>query len=273
MAHSIGIDAHIHLDSYPAEEQQPLLNRAIASGIEAVIAVSMHKASSVANRELAIRNPDVVHPAYGFHPEQPLPEAAELDALFAWIRERDEEDEAFAIGEVGLPYYSRTGSEEEGKPFDEAPYLALLDRFAALAAELDRPLILHAVYEDAAKAIDIIERHGVRRAHFHWFKGDDATITRMIASGYYVSVTPDVGYEEEIQSLVRHYPLELLMAETDGPWPFEGEHAGKQTEPAMIASVAKEIAAIKGLTVEETVRTLRDNTRRFYGLAVSESAE
>ncbi|WP_042160338.1 TatD family hydrolase [Paenibacillus gorillae] len=269
MPQSIGIDAHIHLDSYPADEQQPMLNRAIADGVEAVIAVSMHKASCEANRELAFRNPGIVHPAYGFHPEQPLPEATELDALFAWIHERNEEGETFAIGEVGLPYYTRTESEAGGKPFDEAPYLALLDRFAALAAELDRPLILHAVYEDAAKAIEFLQRHGVRRAHFHWFKGDEATIARMIASGFFVSITPDVGYEEEIQSLVRRYPLELLMAETDGPWPFEGEHAGKQTEPGMIASVAAEIAAIKGLTVEETIRTLRDNTRRFYSLAAS----
>jgi TatD DNase family protein len=260
------IDAHLHVDLYEEEERARLLKEAFEEGVECVVAVSMHLASSITNYELALQNPGRLHPAYGFHPEQPIPSAAEMDSLFDWIRMRHEAGERFAIGEVGLPYYTRSEAEAAGKRFDEQPYLALLDRFAALAAALDRPIVLHAVYEDADKACDILAKHNVRRAHFHWFKGSEAAVSRMAASGYMISVTPDVAYEEEIRRLAERYPIELMMVETDGPWPFEGPYAGKPTRPAMAADAAKHIAAIKQLPVQETAKRLLANTRRFYGI-------
>lgn len=261
------IDAHIHVDHYEAAEREAMLERAFDAGAAAVVAVSMHLQSSIVNRELALAHlPNRVHPAYGFHPEQPIPSPGELDELFAWIRARHAEGESFAIGEVGLPYYTRTEAEAAGQSFDEAPYLALLERFAALAAELERPIVLHAVYEDADKACDILERSGVRSAHFHWFKGSEATVRRMIAAGYFVSMTPDIAYEAEIRVLAEQYPLHLLMAETDGPWPFEGPYEGRRTEPAMSQDVAVHIAAIKQQPVELVRTALLQNTKRLYGI-------
>ncbi|WP_369688898.1 TatD family hydrolase [Bacillus sp. FJAT-26390] len=260
------IDAHLHLDLYAEEERDSLLEDAFAEGVAAVVAVSMHLQSSVVNREIANRFDGRVHPAYGFHPEQPLPPEAELDELFAWIRLRHAAGERFAIGEVGLPYYTRLEASQAGLPFDEKPYLELLERFAALAGELDRPIVLHAVYEDADKACDLLEKHGVRRAHFHWFKGSEDVVRRMAASGYMVSITPDVAYEEEIQRLVAQYRVEQLMVETDGPWPFEGPYAGQPTRPAMAADAAKHIAQIKQLPALQAAEILLANTRRFYGL-------
>ncbi|MCM3626004.1 TatD family hydrolase [Paenibacillus glycanilyticus] len=260
------IDAHIHVDSYGEADRQAMLQQAFASGIQAVIAVSMHLESSKVNEQLARQFPGRVHPAYGFHPEQPILPIEEREELFAWIRAKHAEGEAFAIGEVGLPYYSRSAAVEEGLPFNEEPYLDLLDRFALLASELNRPIVLHAVHEDGAKACDIMERHQVKKVHFHWFKGDEATVERMIRLGYMISVTPDVAYENEIRSLVERYPLEQLMAETDGPWPFEGPYEGKMTVPEMVHDVAAHIAAIKQLPEKEVREQLLRNTREFYAL-------
>ncbi|MBB6675503.1 TatD family hydrolase [Cohnella nanjingensis] len=258
-------DAHLHLDGYPEARRESLLAEAFAAGVAGVVAVSMDASSCAVNRAWASRHPGRVMPAYGHHPEQSALNEAALDALCAWIRARDAVGEPFAIGEVGLPYYTRTEAEERGEAFDEAPYVRQLDRFAALAAELDRPIALHAVYEDADKALDILARRGVRRAHFHWFKGSPATVARLIAEGYYVSVTPDVAYEQEIRTLASVVPLDRLMAETDGPWPFEGPYAGRETHPAMTADVAAEIARLRGLTTEAVGRILDANARAFYG--------
>ncbi|WP_246096151.1 TatD family hydrolase [Paenibacillus sinopodophylli] len=261
------IDAHIHMDLYAEEERNELLKHAFSEGVEAVVAVSMHLDSAKVNHALARQYAGRVFLAYGFHPEQPIPESSQIDELFLWIRSRYEAGETFAIGEVGLPYYMRLEATEAGNDtFDEKPYLELLERFAELAAELDLPIVLHAVYEDADKACDILEKYGVRKAHFHWFKGSDAVIKRMADSGYMVSITPDVAYEEEIRQLVAQYPIEQLMVETDGPWPFEGPYEGRQTKPAMAADAAGHIASIKQKSAEQTAQLLLANTRRFYGL-------
>lgn len=260
------VDAHVHLDQYEEHAAARMLREFTARGGAAVVAVSTDGSSSAATYALARRYPGLVYPAYGFHPEQPLPAEEETDELIRWIRERAADGERFAIGEVGLPYYSRLEAAETGRPFDDKPYIRLLERYAELAAELDRPLILHAVYEDGGIACDIAERYGVKKVHFHWFKGDEATVDKMIAAGYYISVTPDVMYEPEIRELVRRYPLVRMMSETDGPWPFEGPYAGKETEPVMVADVVREIAFLKDEPEDRVRHILYKNAVSFYGL-------
>ncbi|QNK54667.1 TatD family hydrolase [Paenibacillus sp. PAMC21692] len=260
------VDAHLHVDLYPSEEQEELLAEAFSQGVETVVAVSMDLASSIRTREMAFRHRGRVHPAYGFHPEQEAPSELEREELLTWIRERHAAGEAFAIGEVGLPYYKRTEAEEAGEPFDETPYLLLLESFVALAAELDRPIVLHAVYEDADKACSLLERYGVRKAHFHWFKGSPDTMRRMAEAGYYISVTPDIAYEDEIVEVVRRYPVELMMAETDGPWPFEGPFSGRATVPEMARESVLGIARVKGIAPEEAARGLFLQSMKFYNL-------
>lgn len=258
------VDAHIHLDLYARDRTEALLQELAASDAAAVIAVSMNLASCQANARWAQRFPAQVFPAYGFHPEQPAPSDDELESLCGWIREHAAG--MAAIGEIGLPYYTRKEAEEKGETFDLSPYIALLDRLLQLADELAKPVVLHAVYEDADTACDLLDKYPGLLAHFHWFKGADSTIERMIRSGHYVSVTPDVSYEDEIQRLVKLYPLNLLMVETDGPWPFEGPFAGRETRPDMIRDSIRTIAGIKGLAEAAVRRAVYENTVRFYKL-------
>lgn len=256
------IDAHIHLERYAQEEQDYILRTVGESGVTGLVAVSMDDASCIRTRACALRSPQLVHPCYGFHPEQALPAEQEMDALFSWIVAH--QDEMIAVGEVGLPYYTRMEVEARGEKLDYEPYVALLDRFIRLAKQLDKPIVLHAVYEDADIACVLLEKHAFKRAHFHWFKGAPTTIARMIANGYFISITPDVVYESEIQQLVRQFPLEQIMVETDGPWPFEGPFTGQPTHPAMMHAAIEQIAAIKQLPISHVHQTLLTNTLHFY---------
>ncbi|KRE59619.1 TatD family hydrolase [Paenibacillus sp. Soil750] len=259
------IDAHIHLDMYDEESAKAIIAELEDSQVQALIAVSRHLDSCKATKQLKSFAPDRVFAAYGFHPEQELPTEAQLEAIFGWMSEHV--SDMIAVGEIGLPYYTRHEVEEAGKPFDVAPYIQLLERFLWHAAQWDKPVVLHAVYEDAEIVCDLLAKYGLKRAHFHWFKGSVETVERMIGAGYYISITPDVLYEEEIRTLVRDYPLELLMVETDGPWPFEGRFAGEETHPRMIHAVIEQIAELKGKSVQETAAILLQNTNRFYSLS------
>ncbi|MBT2293744.1 TatD family hydrolase [Paenibacillus albidus] len=258
------IDAHIHLEQYAPPLTDTILQELPSLGIEALIAVSMNLDSCIRTETLATQYPAIVRPAYGFHPEQPLPTAEELAALLEWIELRA--GQLTAIGEIGLPYYSRAEALARGEALDMEPYVGLLDQLLALAARLNKPVVLHAVYEDALIACDLLDKHKIRRAHFHWFKGPEEAITRMIARGDYVSFTPDLLYEPEIRELARRYPPQQVMAETDGPWPFEGPFAGRATHPAMIRDVAAAWGALHGCSASEAEALLTANTVRFYGL-------
>lgn len=122
------------------------------------------------------------------------------------------------------------------------------------------------MYDDAPLVCHLLEKHSVKKAHFHWFKGDSKTITRMIHNGYFISVTPDILYEQEIQQLVELYPLEAIMVETDGPWPFEGPFQDKRTHPSMIHQSIQAIADIKKRSVNHIYQQIYKNTMEFYQL-------
>ncbi|WP_438351911.1 TatD family hydrolase [Paenibacillus sp. FA6] len=257
------IDAHIHLDSYSGE--QPLhLAELSNDGVSGVIAVSMNLQSSIRNLEIARLHPTLVHPAFGFHPEQQLPTSEEVAELLSWMK--DHHHDMIAVGEVGLPYYSQLEAKETGQSFDQTPYIVLLEQFISFAAIYDKPIILHAVYEDAITACNLLEKHGVTRAHFHWFKGSADTVERMANNGYFISFTPDILYEAEIQELARLYPKEQVMAETDGPWPFEGPFSGQMTHPRMVSDVIETWSQIHDISVDAARKIIHSNTQRFYGI-------
>lgn len=258
-------DTHIHLDKYE-EEAADLVRESKDSGLESLVAVSMDLPSCCRTAALAAEFPGVVLPAYGFHPEQPLPDDEELDRLFAWIEKKySQEGSNIIIGEVGLPYYSRLAAAEAGEIFDEAPYVQLLERFVAFAASRDLPIVLHAVYEDAHKACDLLEKYKIKRAHFHWFKGDEAAVTRIVQGGWFLSFTPDVLYDPDTKPWAGKVPLAHILTETDGPWPFTGPFVGRKTHPSMIVDVLRFLAETYGLSLHAAADIVRSNAISMYG--------
>lgn len=253
------IDAHIHLDLYKKDDQKLILKELRGYNIEALISVSQNLISAQRNLVLAKQN-SKIKPAFGFHPEQALPKESEITDLLNFIKENQKR--MVAVGEVGLPYYLRV----EDPTVAIEPYQELLELFIRQASTLDKPIILHAVYEDAPLVCTMLERYSIKKAHFHWFKGDNQTIERMHQNGYFISITPDVLYENEIQQLVEKYPLRLMMVETDGPWEFNGPFKGKLTHPKMIHNIVQKIASIKRMDIKIVYETLIENTKWFYNL-------
>lgn len=251
------IDAHIHLDQYEDHEIESMLEG--SDWIEAVVSVSNNLASCQRNLALSKTCPKV-KPAFGFHPEQTLPTENELISLIDWMSQHS--TDMIAVGEVGLPYYLR--KEHNVPSLQYGRYLEFLETFIKLAKKWDKPIALHAVYEDAPVVCDLLEKHSMAKAHFHWFKGDEKTMARMAENGYYISVTPEVVYREKIQKLAHAYPLEQMMIETDGPWPFAGPFSEKRTHPRMMKKSIDRIAKIKNLSVTEVADNLLRNAKTFY---------
>jgi TatD DNase family protein len=124
------IDTHAHLDAC-ADPASAVLGRARAACVERVITVGTTIDSCRVALELA-DSESGVYAALGIHPHDAGgPDAQRLDEL----RELLAHDAAVAVGETGLDYYR-----------DYAPRVAQLRLFEAeleLAAELDKPIVVH----------------------------------------------------------------------------------------------------------------------------------
>lgn len=61
-------------------------------------------------------------------------------------------------------------------------------------------------------------------------------------------------------------PLTNLMIETDCPYMAPVPYRGKRNEPAYVVEVARKMAELKGLTLEEVAAATTANARRFFKL-------
>jgi TatD DNase family protein len=144
----------------------------------------------------------------------------------------------------------------------------ILEGFARLASELDLTMILHCPHQTASEALMIIKHTKAQRAVFHWHKSDEATTQAIIDAGYFISLTPEVAYRHRDQTLARVVPLDQMMVETDGPWPYGGPFEGKPTEPNFIPDVVSAIARIRGDSVEVVAQAITINAKSLFGITV-----
>jgi TatD DNase family protein len=256
------LDSHIHLDADQYADVAGLIKRARDAGVKAAIAPGVTPASNRRVLELAAQYPGFVHAAIGFHPERFELTDADLEATLAMVKLN--RDRICAIGEVGLPWYGETAR----RPEVIARARMILERFAMLASELDLTMILHCPHQTARDALMIIKHAKVRRAVFHWHKSDEATTHAIIEGGYFISLTPEVAYRDRDQALARVVPLDQMIVETDGPWPYGGPFEGKPTEPNFIPDVISAIARIRGDSVETVAQAIAINAKSLFGITV-----
>lgn len=253
------IDSHIHLLDYREEDRTQILEELNMYQIHQLISISKNKQEANENIILSCKE-SKVKPVVGFHPEQRFEEDVVWEDILTFIDEK--QDQLVAIGEIGLPYYLR----QENKELALQPYIILLEAFIKKAANLKKPVVLHAIYEDAPIVCELLEKYTIKKAHFHWFKGDQHTVERIIQNGHLISVTPEILYKEQAKKLVKKVPIDQLMVETDGPWPFEDLYKGTLTHPKMLHDSIKAIAKIKKVPVIEAYNVIYENTRIFYEL-------
>jgi TatD DNase family protein len=61
-------------------------------------------------------------------------------------------------------------------------------------------------------------------------------------------------------------PLDRCLIETDSPYLAPVPYRGKTNTPAYVPHVARQVAELKGLPVEEVARATSSNFERLFGI-------
>ena len=88
------------------------------------------------------------------------------------------------------------------------------------------------------------------RGVFHCFTGDQAAAERALATGFLLSI-PGVATFPKAESLrqaAAAAPADRLLVETDSPYLAPIPYRGKRNEPAYVAKVVDQLAAVRGTT-------------------------
>jgi TatD DNase family protein len=242
------IDGHAHLDELENPEQDLL--EAKRQGLLAIVGVGMSLTSNRKILAIAGENPRFVFPAIGYHPwEIKQPEIAEN---LTFIEENI--DHCICIGEVGLDYKAKVKKKLQREVFRE---------IVELSVRHEKILILHCRYSHQ-RAFAMITDGGVKKAVFHWYTGSLDLLKEIIASGYHISATPALAYSPPHQAAIREAPIERILLESDCPVSYRGH----VSSPSDVRITAREVARIKGLSVESVAERTSHNTVEFFGLSI-----
>ena len=230
---------------------EAVLARARAAGVGRIVVVGETLEDARRVLDLCAMYPQL-RAAVGLYPGRADP--AEAEALVSLARGGDEA--IVAIGEVGLDHWL---AKDEAARVLQA---RVFDRFIDLAREMDLPLNVHS-RSAGREVIAQLVRRGARKVQMHAFDGRAATALAALAAGYYFSVPPSVAHSQQKRKLVKALPLDRLLLETDSP--VLGPQQGVRNEPASVLVAAREIAALKGLALEDVLEATQENTRALYG--------
>ncbi len=247
------IDLHAHLDLI--KDIDKALRDAEKAGVSVILASGIHPKSNRMTLELAKKH-EMVRASVGLYPIDALkteisPErySVDVDAEIRFIREN--RDNISAIGEIGLDYKTGKDRNEQEK---------LFCRMLDLAAELDKPVIIHSRKAEA-DALSILKGYDLK-VILHCFSGKKKLVEKAIIRGYLFTVPTIIVKSEQFQHLAHTAPLNQLFCETDSPFmsPFEG----KKNEPAFVVESYKKIADIRGLDLTEVKNIIYSNWQRVF---------
>ena len=165
-----------------------------------------------------------------------------------------------AVGEIGLDlYWDKTYAREQEEAFVEQ---------ANWAVELDLPVIIHC--RDAFDEIVALLRSGrvaPFRGVFHSFTGTAGEVCALRALGdYYFGINGIVTFKNaHLEDMVREVGIDRLLLETDAPYLAPVPYRGKRNEPSYLPRMARRIADILEISLDEVESATTANALRLFG--------
>ena len=164
-----------------------------------------------------------------------------------------------ALGEIGIDYYWTKDNSEKQIEFFKAQL--------ELAEKYDLPIIVHS-RNASQEVFDIIKKSNVRKGSMHCFSGSVEMAKEYIKLGFKIGIDGPITYKNNKKgiNLVNEIPLEYLLLETDSPYLSPEPNRGKQNSPLNIENIAKKIAEIKGISVDEVIDITTKNAKELFNI-------
>ncbi len=244
-------DSHSHVYKEYYDNIDLVVDEAKQNGITRIITCGC---SNEENSEVidVINNYPTIFGALGIHPENVL-NYKEIDIDF--IKKNIINKKVVAIGEIGLDYhYSKEEKEEQIK---------LLETQLSLAEEYDIPVIIHS--RDATlDTLTTLKKYKCRGV-IHSYSGSLETAREYIKMGYLLGVNGVITFKNaNIKDVIKELPLTSIILETDSPYLTPVPFRGEKNSPKNVLYVAKFVADLKNISLEELSKITNQNIERVF---------
>jgi TatD DNase family protein len=254
------VDSHAHIDGPEYDDDRDaVITRAQESGVKTILNVGTgdpHSDAFARTVQLA-KEHENIYAAIGVHPHDArlYDDAAEakLNELMA------QSSKVIAWGEIGLDYH-----------YDNSPREMQREVFrrqlrAANARGL--PVVIHTREADA-DTIEILQEGQPLAGIMHCFSGSLELARGAMELGFYISFSGNITFKkaEDLRAIAAEIPLERILVETDCPYLTPVPFRGKRNEPARVVDVARGLAEVRGMSLEEIGQVTSANFAALFGL-------
>ncbi|NEX91395.1 TatD family hydrolase [Caulobacter sp. 17J65-9] len=245
------IDSHVNLHAAQFDEDRDeVIARAREAGIRLMVEISDKVSSFDQTHALAMAHDDMWC-TVGTHPheakENPALTAAELVELAG-------RPKVVGIGECGLDFhYDLSPREVQAQVFRA---------HVAAARETGLPLVVHTREADDVMAEILEEEYakGAFKLLMHCYTSGPLLAKKAAQLGAWFSVSGIATFKaaDGVRHVIRHFPADRIIVETDCPYLAPVPMRGRKNEPAYIPFILDKLAEIRGWSREEAEQRTED---------------
>jgi TatD DNase family protein len=285
------IDTHTHLESFARRDELPAaLSRAREASVAAMVTIGTDADDWSLYRDLAGKNPGVMHYTVGLHPcsvdagwagrvaqlgdfwgraSFPNEPSGATGVFTARSENSPYQPGPVALGEIGLDRFHLPKNDLVAAERIFAWQRAAFAEQLALARRLGCPVVVHS-RGAFRECVEMIDTSGVdwRRVVFHCFTEGAAEMAELTRRGGFGSFTGVITYKsaEAVRAAALAQGLDRLMLETDAPYLTPMPHRGKPNEPAYLRHTAEFCAGLFGVGLERLAEATTRNATIFFGI-------
>lgn len=251
------IDTHCHLYSTEfGTESQEIINRARSVGIQKFYLPAIDSEVIDAMLSLEAANPGVCYAMMGLHPCSVNDRVTdELNLVKEWLDKRS----FVAVGEIGLDFYwDKTYTEQQRMAF-------VLQMEWALERNL--PIVIH-TRNAMQETIDLVKPFASKglKGIFHCFSGSYESAKQIVGMDFMLGIGGVLTYKNAgLPEALDKIGLEHMVLETDAPYLSPVPYRGKRNESSYMIEVAKKLAEVKKVTLEEIAAITTTNAQKIFG--------
>ena len=165
-----------------------------------------------------------------------------------------------AIGEIGLDYYWTKDT--------KLIQIKMFRDMLGLAEKYNLPVIIHS-RESIQDTYDIVSEYKVQGI-MHCFSGSTEMAKKFIDLGFLIGIGGVVTFKNAVKlvEVVKSIDINNISLETDSPYLSPEPYRGKKNVPQNIIEIAKKIANIKGISIDEVIGVTTRNVTRMFDLNI-----
>ncbi len=252
------IDTHVHLyaEEFKADIHS-IISKAKENGINKMLMPNVDIHSIGKMNEITQTHPGVCYSMIGLHP---CYVKEDFQIQLEDMKSELETKHYVGIGEIGLDlYWDKTFYEEQKIAFETQVKWAI---------EKKLPIAIHS-REATKEALEILRPlfgEGLKGV-FHCFSGTMEEATEITGNGFHLGIGGVVTFKNGgLDKILSHISIDKIILETDAPYLAPVPFRGKRNESSYLTFIAKKIAEIYGISMEEVGKATSRNAKSLFKL-------